>query len=223
MANQQKLLEEQAEVILNIENDKMALKKEIQHLMDKIMDFEYNRRVSAKEKIFEMKYVNLHNDMELELAKKERAEAIVNKIKKDLEDSENQVKCAQLEAQKNENGNKKLVAQLKNLKDDYLLLQVRELDISGKKDILENKLEIALAETKSLKSKLELANRRIEDLNMILDEESSCEFEDVDYDVEMFLSNHRMRMKQEKEKERKIRGDSNENINLFENLSESEC
>ena len=52
-----------------------------------------------------------------------------------------------------------LVTQCKDLKEDIVTLQIREMDITEKKNILEKKLEIPEAETLTVISQLEIANR----------------------------------------------------------------
>merc|ERR1719245_154932 len=107
--------------------------------------------------------------------------------------------------------NKKLNIQIKDLKEDIVTLQIREMDMYEKKNILEKKLEIAEAETITVRSHLELANRRIEDLQMALNCDTESESSSIPYsdsyqdDLDVFLMNHRRRMAEQKEEERKIR------------------
>ena len=54
------------------------------------------------------------------------------------------------------------------MREDNISLQVKEMAISEKKSILEKQLEISEAETMALKTQLQLANERIEDLQSIL-------------------------------------------------------
>merc|ERR1711862_1031384 len=117
-----------------------------------------------------------------------------------------------------------LNTQMKDLKEDIVTLQIREMDIIEKKNILEKKLEIAEAETITVRSHLELANRRIEDLQMALNCDTESESSSIPYsdsyqdDLDVFLMNHRRRMAEQKEEERKIR----ESL-LKESKAESEC
>merc|ERR1719245_1130600 len=107
--------------------------------------------------------------------------------------------------------NKKLNIQIKDLKEDIVTLQIREMDVYEKKNILEKKLEIAEAETITVRSHLELANRRIEDLQLALNCDTESECSSLPYsdhsqdDLDVFLMNHRKRMAEQKEEERKIR------------------
>ena len=100
------------------------------------------------------------------------------------------------------------------MREDYISLLVKEMDISEKKSILENKLEISESETMAVKIQLQLANERIEDLHSILnsdnsDTDSDCSslvFSDgAEDDLDIFLQNHRKRMAEQKEEEIRIR------------------
>ena len=100
------------------------------------------------------------------------------------------------------------------MKEDYISLQVKEMNISEKKTILENKLEISKAETKAVKTQMQLANERIEHLHTILNSDnsetdsdcSSLVFSDgAEDDLDIFLHIHRKRMVEQKEEEIRIR------------------
>eukprot|EP00090_Calanus_glacialis_P006125 TRINITY_DN14819_c0_g1_i2.p1 TRINITY_DN14819_c0_g1~~TRINITY_DN14819_c0_g1_i2.p1 ORF type:complete len:110 (-),score=44.07 TRINITY_DN14819_c0_g1_i2:70-399(-) len=109
------------------------------------------------------------------------------------------------------------------MREDYISLQAKEMDISEKKGILENQLEISEAETMAVKTQLQLANERIEDLHSILnsDTDSDCssrEFSDgAEDDLDIFLQNHRKRMAEQKEEEIRIRK------SIYVEQTESEC
>ena len=99
------------------------------------------------------------------------------------------------------------------------------MDVNEKKNILEKKLEIAEAETITVRSHLELANRRIEDLQMALNCDTESECSSLPYsdhsqdDLDLFLLNHRKRMAEQKEEERKIR----ESLLRENTYHDSEC
>ena len=113
--------------------------------------------------------------------------------------------------------------QLKNMREDYISLLVKEMDISEKNSILENKLEISEAETMAVKTQVQLANERIEDMHSILhsDTDSDCSslvFSDgAEDDLDIFLQNHRKRMSEQKEEEIRIRK------SIYVVQTESEC
>ena len=75
-----------------------------------------------------------------------------------------------------------------------------------------------------MRSQLELANRRIEDLQIALNCDTESESSSIPYsdgyqdDLDLFLLNHRKRMAEQKEEERKIR----ESL-LKESKAESDC
>ena len=109
------------------------------------------------------------------------------------------------------------------MREDNISLQVKEMAISEKKSILEKQLEISEAETMALKTQLQLANERIEDLHSILnsDTDSDCSslaFSDgAEDDLDIFLQNHRKRMAEQKEEEIRIRE------SIYVEQTESEC
>ena len=125
--------------------------------------------------------------------------------------------------------NRRLSLQIKDLKEDIVTLQIREMDSSEKKNIFEKKLEIAEAEVISLRAQLELANRRVEDLQLALNcdtesESSSLPLSDgYQDDLDLFLINHRRRMAEQKEEERKIRESLIKDSNKAKVEIESDC
>merc|ERR1712106_1203114 len=107
---------------------------------------------------------------------------------------------------------RKMLNQFRDLKEDYLSLQGKEMDVSEKKNVLEKKLEISESEIVVLKSELDMAFRRIEDFQVAINSEidgSDCgtviTSSGSEEDLDSFLENHRRAISREKEREGKIR------------------
>ena len=143
---------------------------------------------------------------------------MIERLKKQLEVSECDVKALKHESSSKEDINRKLQRQQKDLKEDNISLKIKEMDMSEKKNILEKKLEISEAEILTLQSQLQLSNERIEHLHSILtsDSDSDCcsltVSDGAQDDLQIFLQNHRKRMAEQKEEKNRIRENIKESI-----------
>ena len=220
----QNSLQNQATIIAELENQNINLTDKIEELQKKISHMN-DASEEFDSKKFELKLSELEHKLGLELASKTRLENQVEKMKDKLEDAEKSQEMTKTNIANQEDLNRRLSVQIKDLKEDIVTLQIREMDSNEKRNISEKKLEIAEAEIISVRSQLELANRRVEDLQLALNcdtesENSSLPFSDgYQDDLDMFLINHRRRMAEQKEEERKIR----ENLLNKDNKAESDC
>ena len=224
LTEHQSSLQNQAVIIAELENENINLVDKMEALQRKLSQNEEMSEHNQSNKKSELRINELEHSIELELTAKRRIENQIEKMNERLADSEKEQLSAKKAVDIQEEVNRKLTAQMKDLKEDIVTLQIREMDITEKKHILEKKLEIAEAETITVRSQLELANRRIEDLQLALNCDTESECSSIPYndsyqdDLDVFLMNHRRRMAEQKEEERKIR----ESL-LKESKAESEC
>ena len=224
LTDHQSSLQNQAVIIAELENENINLYDKIEALQKKIKDIEKDGNQNVVDKKSELRINELEYQLQLELTSKTRCENQIEKFKDKLLETEKEQETARKSVECHEEVNKKLNIQIKDLKEDIVTLQIREMDITEKKNILDKKLEIAEAETITVRSQLELANRRIEDLQIALNCDTESESSSIPYsdgyqdDLDLFLLNHRKRMAEQKEEERKIR----ESL-LKESKAESDC
>ena len=224
LTDHQSSLQNQAIIIAELENENINLVEKMESLQKKLCQSEETSDLTNSDTKPELRIRELEHKIDLELTAKRRIESQIEKMNERLSESEKEQASAQKSVNIQEEVNRKLNTQMKDLKEDIVTLQIREMDIIEKKNILEKKLEIAEAETITVRSHLELANRRIEDLQMALNCDTESESSSIPYsdsyqdDLDVFLMNHRRRMAEQKEEERRIR----ESL-LKESKAESEC
>ena len=224
LTDHQSSLQNQAIIIAELENENINLVEKMESLQKKLCQSEETSDLTNSDTKSELRIRELEHKIDLELTAKRRIESQIEKMNERLSESEKEQASAQKSVNIQEEVNRKLNTQMKDLKEDIVTLQIREMDIIEKKNILEKKLEIAEAETITVRSHLELANRRIEDLQMALNCDTESESSSIPYsdsyqdDLDVFLMNHRRRMAEQKEEERRIR----ESL-LKESKAESEC
>ena len=220
----QNSLQNQATIIAELENENINLTDKMETLQRKCSQMQEDSEV-GNDKKSELKLKELEHKLNLEISSRERFESLSDKLKEKISQSETEAIISRKNLSVQEEFNKKLNIQIKDLKEDIVTLQIREMDVNEKKNILEKKLEIAEAETITVRSHLELANRRIEDLQLALNCDTESECSSLPYsdhsqdDLDVFLMNHRKRMAEQKEEERKIR----ESLLRENNNHDSEC
>ena len=161
--------------LAELENENINLTDKMETLQRKCSQMQEDSEV-GNDKKSELKLKELEHKLNLEVSSRERFESLSDRLKEKISQSETEVIISRKSLSVQEDFNKKLNIQIKDLKEDIVTLQIREMDVNEKKNILEKKLEIAEAETITVRSQLELANRRIEDLQLALncDTESEC-------------------------------------------------
>ena len=217
-------LQNQAVIIAELENENINLTDKLEVLQKKIIENEKQFADARCDNKHEIELKDLKQKLEHEFNLKQKYEIQLEKLNEKIEESGKEQESIRKVNQHQEDINKKLTIQVKDLKEDIVTLQIREMDIIEKKNILEKKLEIAEAETITVRSQLDLANRRIEDLQLALNCDTESESSSLPYsdgyqdDLDLFLMNHRKKMAEQKEEERRIR----ESL-LKETKIESEC
>ena len=217
-------LQNQAVIIAELENENINLTDKLEVLQKKIIENEKQFADARCDNKHEIELNDLKQKLEHEFNLKQKYEIQLEKLNEKIEESGKEQESIRKVNQHQEDINKKLTIQVKDLREDIVTMQIREMDIIEKKNILEKKLEIAEAETITVRSQLDLANRRIEDLQLALNCDTESESSSLPYsdgyqdDLDLFLMNHRKKMAEQKEEERRIR----ESL-LKETKIESEC
>ena len=217
-------LQNQAVIIAELENENINLTDKLEVLQKKIIENEKQFADAICDNKHEIELNDLKQKLEHEFNLKQKYEIQLEKLNEKIEESGKEQESIRKVNQHQEDINKKLTIQVKDLREDIVTMQIREMDIIEKKNILEKKLEIAEAETITVRSQLDLANRRIEDLQLALNCDTESESSSLPYsdgyqdDLDLFLMNHRKKMAEQKEEERRIR----ESL-LKETKIESEC
>ena len=217
-------LQNQAVIIAELENENINLTDKLEVLQKKIIENEKQFADAICDNKHEIELKDLKQKLEHEFNLKQKYEIQLEKLNEKIEESGKEQDSIRRVNQHQEDINKKLTIQVKDLREDIVTMQIREMDIIEKKNILEKKLEIAEAETITVRSQLDLANRRIEDLQLALNCDTESESSSLPYsdgyqdDLDLFLMNHRKKMAEQKEEERRIR----ESL-LKETKIESEC
>ena len=135
---------------------------------------------------------------------KDRLKESVKKMDKEADEM-------RLKSQNDQERNRKVLNQFRDLKEDYMSLQGKETDITENNHHLNKKLEIAEAENVVMKQEMELAMKRIDDFHLAISSEIDSDTDTVNYseaseeDIEVFLDNHRRAMTMQRERESVIR------------------
>jgi len=206
-------LQDQAMQIIELENENEKLKEQVSDMSVKLVVLEEDVDKKSKQKGLEIKVVDLEQRIELEQTSRKRMETQIERLRQSIKKMDKESDEMRYKAQGEQEKNRKLLNQLRDLKEDYMSLQGKEADITERNIHLGKRLEIAEAENIVMKKELELALQRIDEFHQAI---SSCSEVDsdtdtmtysdaLDEDVEMFLVNHRRAMSVQRERESIIR------------------
>merc|ERR1712109_64186 len=106
--------------------------------------------------------------LELEVTNRQRLEGQVVRLKEARDKLEKESEETRYQRQGEQEKQRRLLNQLRDLKEDYLSLQGKEAHVTEKRNVLEKRLEIAESETVVAKTELNLALKRIEDFQMAI-------------------------------------------------------
>merc|ERR1712008_99046 len=140
-----------------------------------------------------------------------RMETQIDRLKESVKKMDMEADEMRLKSQNDQEKNRKVLNQFRDLKEDYMSLQGKEADITEKNHHLNKKLEIAEAENVVMKKEMELAMKRIDDFHLAIISEIDSDTDTINYseaseeDIEVFLDNHRRAMGRQRERESVIR------------------
>ena len=154
-------------------------------LLNKIEDLETAKDTSDHGNKFQLKVSELEHKVELEKTTRNRMEIQIGRLRETVEKIDKEAEELRLTAQGDKENERKLHSKLRDLKEDYIALHRKEVNMSQLKTVLDNKLLIAESENRLLKKELEMAHSRIDDFLMAIHSEISSETETVRGSVEV--------------------------------------
>ena len=204
-------LQDQAMTIIELENENDKLEERVSELSIKIVQLEEDTANVSQHKGLQLKVSDLEQRLELEQTARQRMETQIDRLKESVKRMDKEADEMRFKSQSDQEKNRKILNQFRDLKEDYMSLQGKEADVSEKNNHLNKKIEIAEAENIVMKKELELALKRIDDFHIAINSEIDSDTDTVNYseaseeDIEVFLDNHRRAMSMQRERESVIR------------------
>merc|ERR1712128_363571 len=199
----QMTIQNQSATIQELEFERNKLKDQYAEISKRLdqMGKEGENVNSAQQQKLELKIKELETKLELEKTTKGRMENHISRqtdviecLTKDMEDIALREKNAQEEQ-------KKLARNIREMREEMSTLQGKEAELSHKKSDLEKQLEVAEAETVSVRNQLKVAEKRIIDLQAAIHGAIDSDKEDSDDEgTEDFLEHHRRAMSVQRER-----------------------
>jgi len=199
----QMTIQNQSATIQELEFERNKLKDQYAEISKRLdqMGKEGENVNSAQQQKLELKIKELETKLELEKTTKGRMENhisrqtdVIESLTKDMEDIALREKNAQEEQ-------KKLARNIREMREELSTLQGKEAELSHKKSDLEKQLEVAEAETVSVRNQLKVAEKRIIDLQAAIHGAIDSDKEDSDDEgMEDFLEHHRRAMSVQRER-----------------------
>merc|ERR1711892_660940 len=200
---EQMTIQNQSATIQELEFERNKLKDQYAEISKRLdqMGKEGENVNSAQQQKLELKIKELETKLELEKTTKGRMENHISRqtdviecLTKDMEDIALREKNAQEEQ-------KKLARNIREMREEMSTLQGKEAELSHKKSDLEKQLEVAEAETVSVRNQLKVAEKRIIDLQAAIHGAIDSDKEDSDDEgMEDFLEHHRRAMSVQRER-----------------------
>jgi len=214
MGTDQITLQDQAAQIQELELERGKLKERVGELESKLEQAEEGNQGVEQGRRAELKLTEIGQRLELEVTNRLRLEGLVARLKEARDKMEKESEEVRYQRQSEQEKQRRLLNQLRDLREDYLSLQGKEADVSEKRNVLEKRLEIAESETVVAKTELHLALKRIEDFQMAISSDmdsdsggSTLQYlsDEGEEELENFLEQHRRAMSASRERESQIR------------------
>jgi len=214
MGTDQITLQDQAAYILELETERGKLKERVGELENRLEQAEEGSQGVEQGRRAELKLTEMGQRLELEVTNRQRLEGQVARLKEARDKLEKESEEVRYQRQGEQEKQRRLLNQLRDLKEDYLSLQGKEADVTEKRNVLEKRLEIAESETVVAKTELQLALKRIEDFQMAISSDmdsdsggSTLQYlsDEGEEELENFLEQHRRAMSASRERESQIR------------------
>jgi len=201
----QMTIQNQAATIQELEFEKNKLKDQYAELSKRLdqmgKEKEGENINTAQQQKLELKIKELETKLELEKTTKGRMEThisrqtdVIESLTSDLEEVNTREKNAQEEQ-------KKLAKNIREMREEISTLQGKEADLAHKKSDLEKQLEVAEAETLSIRNQFKVSEKRIVDLQAAIHGAIDSDKEDSeDEGMEDFLEHHRRAMSVQRER-----------------------
>ncbi|GAB6030070.1 Myosin XVIIIA, variant 2 [Chamberlinius hualienensis] len=193
-------LAELAGQVSDLEVERNMLRDQLTELTGKLEQLEGETVSSHEQKRLEMKVKEMETRLELEATTRGRLEVQLNRVRETLEKVIQECDSFRAKEQQAQEANRKLQRQLRDAKEDYAVLQQKELELNQRRHEMELSLETSEVELQTARSDLKLALKRIEDLQAAMednggesdDSEVDSDGDSSDTSVESFLLNHRV-------------------------------
>ena len=211
MSTDQITLQDQAITIIDLENENEKLKEKVSEMTIKVEQLEEDAANLSQHKGLQLKVTDLEQRLELEQTARQRMGTQIDRLKESVKKMDKEADEMRFKSQSDQEKNRKILNQFRDLKEDYMSLQGKEADITEKNHHLNKKLEIAEAESIVMKKELEMALKRIDDFHIAISSEIDSDTDTINYseaseeDIEVFLDNHRRAMSMQREREGVIR------------------
>ena len=174
-------IQEQSFIIIELEHESEKLKEKNCDLQYKIDKLESDTVDLCQYQNAKMKITELEQKLDLEQTNKFRLEHLNERLKDNLAKMEKENEIDRIKHQSDQEKHKKLVSQFRDLKEDYMSLQVKESDIKNKNMNLNKKMEITESENIILKKDLELAMKRIKDFHTAITSDIDSDSDTITY------------------------------------------
>ena len=174
-------IQEQSFIIIELEHESEKLKEKNSDLQYKIDKLESDTVDLCQYQNAKMKITELEQKLDLEQTNKFRLEHLNERLKDNLAKMEKENEIDRIKHQSDQEKHKKLVSQFRDLKEDYMSLQVKESDIKDKNMNLNKKIEITESENIILKKDLELAMKRIKDFHTAITSDIDSDSDTITY------------------------------------------
>merc|ERR1719318_2084739 len=199
----QMTIQNQSATIQELEFERNKLKDQYAEISKRLdqMGKEGENVNSAQQQKLELKIKEYETKLELEKTTKGRMEThigrqtdVIESLTKDMEELGIREKNGQEEQ-------KKLARNIREMREELSTLQGKEAELSHKKSDLEKQLEVAEAETLSVRSQLKVSETRIIDLQAAISGDIDSDKDDSDDEgMETFLDHHRRAMSVQRER-----------------------
>eukprot|EP00092_Neocalanus_flemingeri_P051581 GFUD01060062.1.p1 GENE.GFUD01060062.1~~GFUD01060062.1.p1 ORF type:complete len:1100 (-),score=343.06 GFUD01060062.1:284-3319(-) len=156
---------------------------------------------SAQHQKLELKVKELETKLELEKTTKGRMETHISRQTDVIESLTKDIEELGIKEKNSQEEQKKLARNIREMREEFSILQGKEGELSHKKSDLEKQLEVAEAETVSVRNQLKVAQTRIVDLQSAISGEIDSDKDDSDDEgMEDFLDHHRRAMSVQRER-----------------------
>ena len=164
-------LQAQSLAIIQYENEITEIKDKNYNLLNRIEELEAIKDTSDKRSKLQLKVSELEHKLELEKTTRNRMEMQITRLRETVEKLDKETEELRLKSQDEQEMQRKLFNQLKDLKEDYTLLQRKETEMSQQKSLIDKKNLITESENDILKKELEIAHGRIDDFQIAINSE----------------------------------------------------
>jgi len=199
-------IQDQQTTIQELEDERNKLRDTVAELGSKLGNLEGENVSTSQHKRLELKIRELESKLELEITSKGRLDVQISRLKEQVDKLAKERDDAKMKDANSQEQQKKMSRQLRDLKEEYVTAQGKETELGQKKFDLEKQLEVAEAETLTVRSDLKLALKRVEDLQAAIageiDSDNSDDNSDSsDEEMHSFLEHHRRAMSVQRERE----------------------